>query len=100
MTRVMPSEQNEKNQHPGSGPNRREILLTGISIPAAFMMLGRSNSAMAIGLATPIYAIRQNGDMLFYKHAGYQDGSPDWPIQARKIGTGWNFRQVFAGRSA
>jgi hypothetical protein len=47
---------------------------------------------------TPIYAIRQNGDMLFYKHAGADDGSANWPIQAQQIGNGWDFRQVFAGR--
>ena len=35
--------------------------------------------------------------MLFYKHAGFNDGSPDWPIQAKQIGNGWDFRQVFAG---
>ena len=47
---------------------------------------------------TPIYAIHQNGDMLFYKHAGADDGSANWPIQAQQIGNGWDFRQVFAGR--
>jgi hypothetical protein len=36
--------------------------------------------------------------MLFYKYAGAADGSPNWPIQAKKIGNGWNFKQVFAGR--
>ena len=45
-----------------------------------------------------VYAIRENGDMLFYKHAGFNDGSPDWPIQAVQIGNGWDFRQVFSGR--
>lgn len=44
-----------------------------------------------------IYAIQDNGDMLFYKHAGFNDGSPNWPISAKKIGNGWNFKQVFAG---
>jgi hypothetical protein len=35
--------------------------------------------------------------MLFYKHAGIDDGSASWPIMAKKIGNGWNFKQVFAG---
>ena len=48
-------------------------------------------------LATPVYAITENGDMLFYKHTGADGGSADWPIQAKKIGNGWNFKQVFAG---
>jgi hypothetical protein len=47
---------------------------------------------------TPIYAIKQNGDMLFYKYAGTADGSFNWPVQAKKIGNGWDFKQVFAGR--
>src|SRR5438034_11727442 len=47
--------------------------------------------------ATPIYAIKDDGDMLFYKHTGTDDGSASWPIMAKKIGNGWNFKQVFAG---
>ena len=46
---------------------------------------------------TPVYAIKPDGDMLFYKHTGFNDGSPNWPITAKKIGNGWNFKQVFAG---
>jgi len=48
-------------------------------------------------VATPVYAITEDGEMLFYKHTGTADGSPNWPIQAQKIGDGWNFKQVFAG---
>src|SRR5436190_1567637 len=47
--------------------------------------------------AAPIYAIKDDGDMLFYQHAGTDDGSATWPIMAKKIGNGWNFKQVFAG---
>jgi len=46
---------------------------------------------------TPIYAIAENGDMLFYQYTGDADGSPTWAIQAKKIGNGWDFKQVFAG---
>jgi hypothetical protein len=35
-------------------------------------------------LAIPIYAIKSDGDMLFYKHTGSDDGSPTWPIQQGK----------------
>ena len=49
-------------------------------------------------MSTPVYAITESGDMLFYKHTGTADGSPNWPIQAKKIGNGWNFKQVFAGQ--
>ena len=30
--------------------------------------------------AAPIYAIKDDGDMLFYKHTGTDDGSATWPI--------------------
>lgn len=35
-------------------------------------------------IATPVYAITESGDMLFYKHAGVADGSPNWSVQAKK----------------
>jgi hypothetical protein len=49
-------------------------------------------------MATDIYAVQANGDMLFYKHLDYRDGSASWwPGGGTKIGNGWNFKQVFAG---
>jgi len=89
-------EQSEKKRIVG-GFSRREILLTGVSVAVTAVLLDGSHPAMASASATPVYAIRQNGDMLFYEHDGADDGSDDWPIQAKKIGNGWNFRQVFAG---
>src|SRR5437764_1432293 len=53
--------------------------------------------SVSASAATPIYAIQDNGDMPFYKHTGAATGSATWPIQAKKIGNGWNFKQVFAG---
>jgi hypothetical protein len=50
--------------------------------------------------ATPVYVIRDNGDLSFYKHAGTYGGTVNWPIQNSKIGTGWttaNAKSVFAG---
>ena len=47
--------------------------------------------------AAAIYAINDTGDMFFYKHTGAANGTATWPIQAKKIGNGWNFKQVFAG---
>lgn len=39
-------------------------------------------------IAGSVYAVTVDGDMLFYKYAGAADGSPNWPIQAKKIGMG------------
>jgi hypothetical protein len=97
MISDMSREQNEKRKRTACGFSRREFLLIGISVGATAVLLDGSNPAMASPSATPIYAIRQNGDMLFYKHEGADDGSANWPIQARQIGNGWDFRQVFAG---
>src|SRR5436309_13310541 len=97
MSTGVTPEQDENGTQAPSSFNRREVLLAGASVAAAALLNG-GRSTMAGTLATPIYAIEPNGDMLFYRHDGAVDGSPDWPIQAAKIGNGWNFRQVFAGR--
>jgi hypothetical protein len=41
-----------------------------------------------------IYAIQDNGDLLWYLHEGLSDGSPRWQ-GPKQVGTGWNFDQVF-----
>jgi hypothetical protein len=44
-----------------------------------------------------VYGIDNNGDLWWYKHLGWQDGSANWSYaQGQKVGNGWNFRQVFA----
>ena len=59
--------------------------------------IGSTGQPLQVSTWTPVYAIKPDGDMLFYKHTGADDGSPNWPIQAVQIGNGWNFKQVFAG---
>ena len=45
-----------------------------------------------------IYAIADNGDLLWFRHDGRVDGSFKWADNnARKIGVGWNMKHVFAG---
>jgi hypothetical protein len=44
-----------------------------------------------------IYAIADNGDLLWFRHDGQGDGSFTWAdTEARKIGVGWNFKQLFS----
>src|SRR5215207_11705110 len=81
---------------------RREFILAGTSVAVATVFGGGVTSAVAdqVGrptVVTPIYAIRQNGDMLYYLHAGVNDGAPTWSVQAKTVGNGWDFRHVFAG---
>jgi hypothetical protein len=44
-----------------------------------------------------IYAVADNGDLLWYRHDGRGDGSSAWAGEGRKVGSGWNFKQVFSG---
>ncbi len=40
---------------------------------------------------TPIYAVKENGDLLWFKHTGFQYGSYDWANRAagNPVGNGW-----------
>src|SRR6185295_2708709 len=46
-----------------------------------------------------IYAIADNGDLLWYRHEGHFDGTPQWANggHGQTIGNGWNFKHVFSG---
>ena len=42
-----------------------------------------------------IYAVADDGDLLWYRHHGWGDGTFKWvDNNPRKAGTGWNFKQV------
>jgi hypothetical protein len=44
-----------------------------------------------------IYAIQQNGDLLWCGHDGWGDGSVRWTSgDGSKIGGGWSVSQIFA----
>jgi Tachylectin/Domain of unknown function (DUF6259) len=45
-----------------------------------------------------VYALMDNGDLLWYRHEGESDGSFRWTDnQGTKVGTGWDFKLVFPG---
>lgn len=46
-----------------------------------------------------IYIVKENGDLIWYKHLGYRDGSFTWdPKSGAKVGNGWtNFYGAFSG---
>ncbi|MFE1744058.1 tachylectin-related carbohydrate-binding protein, partial [Coleofasciculus sp. H7-2] len=46
-----------------------------------------------------IYAVMDNGDLKWYRHDGRADGTFRWTAGdgGKKVGTGWNFKQVFSG---
>jgi len=44
-----------------------------------------------------IYAIQDNGDLLWYRHDGRNDATFRWASnEGKKVGTNWNVKQVFA----
>jgi hypothetical protein len=79
------------------------VLLAAILVP--------SSSHLALGdAAAPngrfvtadsdscIYAVAQNGNLLYYKHAGWSDGAFNWSHAGAVIGSGWGgFKRIFAG---
>jgi hypothetical protein len=45
-----------------------------------------------------IYALMDNGDLMWFRHTGREDGSFSWvSSEGKKVGNGWNARQVFSG---
>ncbi|MEP7310368.1 MAG: tachylectin-related carbohydrate-binding protein [Acidobacteriota bacterium] len=45
-----------------------------------------------------VYAVLDNGDLLWYRHDGKDDGSFRWVhSHGRKVGVGWDFKTVFSG---
>jgi len=44
-----------------------------------------------------IYALTANNELLWYSHSGRKDGSFRWATEPKKVGTGWNVKQVFSG---
>jgi Tachylectin len=54
--------------------------------------------ASSNGVNSVIYGIKENNDLYWYRHDGWQDGSNNWANGGTGIvvGHGWNFRSVFA----
>ena len=48
------------------------------------------------GGAGVVYAILDNGDLMWYRHEGRADGSFRWS-GPKKVGNGWDVKQVFSG---
>ena len=46
-----------------------------------------------------IYMVKTNGDLIWYKHLGYRDGSFNWEKNSgKKVGSGWtDFHAAFSG---
>ena len=47
-----------------------------------------------------IYGIKPDGQMVFYRYAGMNDGAFNWAVEQKAIGSGWSFSQIAVGGSA
>ncbi len=66
--------------------------------PAAEIDPGEPAVAQGFSGAGVLYAIHDNGDLLWYHHDGHNDGTFRWARElGTKIGVGWIFKQVFSG---
>ena len=72
--------------------SNRQWLNTGTQIGT-----GWNFKQVFAGSGGNLYAINNNGDLLFFKHTGAASGTNNWGVTNKKIGNGWNFKQVFAG---
>jgi len=70
-------------------------------VTAAEMILVSSAVALVFSMqatASSIYAIRPNGEMVYYRYAGVADGSVKWAVEQKVIGSGWQgLEHVLAG---
>ena len=79
----------------------RLLILTVLITVSAGLFLLAVNDAVAQGPAPAkgvIYVIKDNGDLLWYRHDGRNDGTFRWAFnEGKKVGNGWNVKQIFYG---
>jgi Tachylectin len=66
------------------------VLLFVLLVNIAFSQTGQTGEPLYIS-GVPIYAVEGNGDLLWYSHQGFQDGSISWANKGvrKKVGEGW-----------
>ncbi len=61
-------------------------------------LLGSTAQPLVIQSKGIIYGVMNNGDLMWYRHDGRNDGSFKWATAAgKKVGNGWDVRQIFSG---
>ena len=80
-------------------PRRRAL---GVAVGAVGITLGVGGSGARAQPAHEgngvIYAVMDNGDLMWFRHEGRTDGTFRWASnEGRKVGNGWNPKQVFSG---
>lgn len=64
------------------------------------MVFWRAAHVFAGGIPGIIYAIMDDGDLLWFHHEGWADGSAKWAFdQGKPVGSGWQVKEAFALRN-
>jgi len=82
----------------GGQINRRNVLKAAAAVSlSASLAVHLADGVVVADSDGIIYAIRLDGELLWYRHEGRDNGSADWTEDVgRSIGTGWgDFLQVF-----
>jgi hypothetical protein len=84
----------------GDQINRRNVLKAAAAVSlSASLAVHLADGVVVADSDGIIYAIRPDGELLWYRHEGRDDGSAEWTEDVgRAVGTGWgDFQQVFPG---
>lgn len=69
-----------------------------VTTPGRAAGRGGPPSALSVPANQVIYALSNSNELLWYGHSGREDGTFRWAAaQAKTVGTGWDFKQVFSG---
>ena len=86
----------------GNGWNVRHVGPSSDDFLGAFCDTQNNDNALSLSSSKAIiYAVRANGELLWYRHDGAVDGSKTWANGGRldPVGSGWvaGYRRVFSG---
>lgn len=72
--------------------------VAGIGVPSEPVGKGVTPPVLSVPANQVIYALGNDNELLWYGHSGREDGTFRWAAaQAKTVGSGWAFKQVFSG---
>ena len=82
----------------GTGWNFKQVFSGSYGVIYAITPIVQTISATGGGPGMGGHIKTTGGDLLWYRHEGRNDGSFRWAsTEGKKVGQGWNFKQVFSG---
>ena len=78
-------------------PSAGGISSTGHTLPAGNVPAAGTNPVPRGEPRGVIYAVMENNDLNWYRHDGVVDGTANWGAPSKKVGSGWDVKQIFEG---